>query len=163
MFSNKNKRSFFERITGSISVADQDDFNDEPIAKPIIQKDDDWMMSDDEEVEVEETGELAIDVYQNANEVVVQAMIAGVKPENININIARQSITIEGRRERQSETSGDGYVKRELYWGSFARTIDLPSEVEPDSAEAFEKHGLLTIKIPRIDKDRIQKVKIRTI
>jgi HSP20 family protein len=162
MFNSKDKRSFFERITGSISVNDTDQFEDEaPLKKkPLINHDDEWLSTDEE---IEETGELAIDVYQTPTDVVVQAMIAGVKPENININIARQSITIEGRRERQTESSGDGYVKRELYWGSFARTIDLPSEVEPDNAEAFEKHGLLTIKIPRIDKDRIQKVKIRTI
>ncbi|MEK7091511.1 MAG: Hsp20/alpha crystallin family protein [Patescibacteria group bacterium] len=162
MFNGKSKRSFFERITGSISVTDSDQFDDDtPIKnKPSLRNEDDWISTDDE---IEETGELAIDVYQTPTDVVVQAMIAGVKPENININIARQSITIEGRRERQTESSTDGYVKRELYWGSFARTVELPSEVEPDNAEAFEKHGLLTIKIPRIDKDRIQKVKIRTI
>ena len=162
MFNGKSKRSFFERITGSISVTDSDQFDDDtPIKnKPSLRNEDDWISTDDE---IEETGELAIDLYQTPTDVVVQAMIAGDKPENININIARQSITIEGRRERQTESSTDGYVKRELYWGSFARTVELPSEVEPDNAEAFEKHGLLTIKIPRIDKDRIQKVKIRTI
>ncbi|PIP58096.1 MAG: hypothetical protein COX02_02125 [Candidatus Vogelbacteria bacterium CG22_combo_CG10-13_8_21_14_all_37_9] len=160
MFNSKDKRSFFERITGSISVTDDDVFDDEKPIKQARVSDDDWV-SDDEEVE--ETGELAIDVYQTPDEVVVQAMIAGVKPENININISRQSITIEGRRENQTEFSSDNYVKRELYWGSFARTVELPSEVEPDNAEAFEKHGLLTIKLPRIDKDRVQKVKIRTI
>ena len=83
--------------------------------------------------------------------------------ENINIDIARESITIEGRRERQTETVGNNYHTKELYWGSFARTISLPAEVDPDNVEAFEKHGLLTIKLPRIDKNRTQKVKIRTI
>lgn len=162
MFNSKNKRSFFERITGSISVADTDQFEDETPVKnrPIISREDEWNTDDDE---VEETGELAIDVYQTPSDVVVQAMIAGVKPENINLAISRQSITIEGRRERQTESGADSYVKRELYWGSFARTVELPSEVEPDNAEAFEKYGLLTIKIPRIDKNRVQKVKIRTI
>lgn len=162
MFNSKDKRSFFERITGSISVADTDQFEDEaPIKnRPIISREDEWDTDDDQ---VEETGELAIDIYQTPTDVVVQAMIAGVKPENINLAISRQSITIEGRRERQTESGADAYVKRELYWGSFARTVELPSEVEPDNAEAFEKYGLLTIKIPRIDKDRVQKVKIRTI
>jgi HSP20 family molecular chaperone IbpA len=158
MFGNKDKKSFFERITGSISVNDQEEENDSPMSRTIISHDDDWF-----EKETEEIGELAIDVCEKPNEIVVQAMIAGVRPENINIDISRESITIEGKRERMSETTGENYHTKELYWGSFARTITLPAEVDPDGAEAFEKHGLLTIKLPRIDKDRTQKVKIRTI
>ncbi|KKS77078.1 MAG: Protein containing Heat shock protein Hsp20 protein [Parcubacteria group bacterium GW2011_GWC1_43_11b] len=159
MFGNKDKRSFFERITGSISVSDDDSIvDDSQYGTKIISHDDDWLEKSEEEV-----GELAIDVYEKPNEIIVQTMIAGVKPENINIDIARESITIEGRRERQTETVGNNYHTKELYWGSFARTISLPAEVDPDNVEAFEKHGLLTIKLPRIDKNRTQKVKIRTI
>lgn len=158
MFGHKDKKSFFERLTGSISVNDREDDDDTTVNRTIVSNDDDWF-----EKEAEEIGELAIDVYEKPSEIVVQAMIAGVRPENINIDISRQSITIEGKRERMSETTGEDYHVKELYWGSFARTISLPAEVDPDGAEAFEKHGLLTIKLPRIDKDRTQKVKIRTI
>ena len=160
MFGHKDKKSFFERITGSISVSDQDEgIVDEPISRSVISNDDDWV----DNGLSEEVGELAIDVYEKPNEIVVQAMIAGVKPENIDIDITRQSITIRGKRERITEASGNGYHVKELYWGSFARTIDLPTEIDPDGVEAFEKHGLLTLKLPRIDKNRTQKVKIRTI
>ena len=93
MFGHKDKKSFFERITGSISISNQDEATiDEPISRSVISNDDDWV---DNGIS-EEVGELAIDVYEKPNEIVVQAMIAGVKPENIDIDITRQSITIRG-------------------------------------------------------------------
>jgi len=157
----KDKKSFFERITGSISVSDdRDDFEEEIEKKnytPII-KEKDWL----EEEEVEE-GELSVDVYQTSNEIVVQSMIAGVKPENLNINITREIVTIQGKRERPSEASADNYFQRELYWGSFSRKILLPGEVEAADSEAFEKNGLLTIRMPKIDKEKTQKLKVRSL
>ncbi len=164
----KDKRSFFERITGSITV-DEDDFDlDEEETRPqtsakqpIIQKDKEWGGLNLEEEE--EEGELSVDVYESPSEIVIQTMIAGVKPENMNISITREAVTLQGRRERQSEVSSSDYVVKELYWGNFSRTISLPSEVEPEESEAFEKHGLLTLRLPKIDKNKIQKVKIRSI
>ena len=81
----------------------------------------------------------------------------------MNISITREMVTIEGRRQKSSEVERDGYFIRELYWGSFARKILLPCEVEPGEAEAYEKNGLLTIKMPKIDKERTQKLKVRSL
>lgn len=157
---NRDRRSFFERITGSVITEDTPEIEDNPnIKKPLVSVDD-WT---EDTAEEDEGGELAIDLYQKQNEIVLQAMIAGVKPENLNISITRENVVLEGRRERPSEASGSEYLARELYWGSFVRTVNLPAEVEPEEAEAFEKHGLLTIRMPKIDKAKTQKLKVRAL
>ena len=169
---NRDKKSFFERITGSISVNDEDEIltkNSTPReAVPFKQNSHDWLASDDLAPEIieepiEEIGELSVDVYQTDNDIIIQAMIAGVRPEDLNVSITREMVTLEGRRHKQNEVESNGYFMKELYWGAFARKILLPCEVEPSEAEAYEKNGLLTLKMPKIDKERTQKIKVRSI
>lgn len=168
---NKDKKSFFERITGSISVNDEEEIKIKPSPneksfslKAKSNNSDSWLVEEEEVEElIEEVGELSVDVYQTDNDIVIQAMIAGVKSEDMNISITREMVTIEGRRQKSNEVERDGYFIRELYWGAFARKILLPCEVEPGEAEAYEKNGLLTIKMPKIDKERTQKLKVRSL
>ena len=89
-------------------------------------------------------------------------MVAGVMPDNLNITITRDSITIRGKREENKSINSENYFIQELYWGSFSRTISLPEEIDPEEAEAIEKHGLLIIKLPKIDKNRETKLKIKS-
>lgn len=152
---SKEKRSFFERITGSVSA-------DEPIADtPVTSKTNTantaWLEDEPEE------GELSVDVYQTATEIVIQSMVAGVKPEDLNVTITREMVTIKGRRERPGSVDDESYFQKELYWGSFSRTILLPAEVEAEESEATERFGLLTLRLPKIDKAKIQKVKVRSV
>ena len=143
------KKSFFEKLTG------------------VIKTDDDEMESEDqiedelEEAEMETEGQLAIDMYQTPNEIIVKTMIAGVKPEDLDVSITRDLVTIRGSREEAEETISNDYFHRELYWGSFSRTIILPQEINVDESEAINKNGLLVIKMPKIDKNRQAKLKIR--
>jgi HSP20 family protein len=163
---NKDKRSFFERITGSISVNDEEEVNTRPLEKafsPKIKAGGNSQWLDEAEPVIEEVGELSVDVYQTDSDIVVQAMIAGIKSEDLNVSITREMVTIEGRRQKTSEVEGDGYFMKELYWGAFARKILLPCEVEPSEAEAYEKNGLLTLRMPKIDKERTQKIKVRSL
>ena len=88
-------------------------------------------------------------------------MLAGVKPEDLQISITRDMVTIKGRRDGNTQISEDDYFYRELYWGSFSRSILLPHEIEIESVEAVEKHGLLIIRLPKIDKARQAKVKVK--
>ncbi|OHA57064.1 MAG: hypothetical protein A2114_02160 [Candidatus Vogelbacteria bacterium GWA1_51_14] len=152
----KQRRSFFERLTGGISLDEEAGYDLEPAA-PVI-KDDDWVESPAEE----EEGELSVDVFEKPTEIIVHAMIAGVRPEDLTVSVTRDMVTIRGSRENVKEVADDHYFQRELYWGSFARTILLPAEVEPDEAEAVEKHGLLTIKIPKINKGKSAKLKVKS-
>lgn len=118
-----------------------------------------------EEAEVpEETaeGELSVDVYQTPTHIIIKAMIAGVRPEDLDVSITRDMVTIRGKREQHTEGTTGDFFFQELYWGSFSRTIVLPQEVEIEEAEAVEKHGLLVIRLPKMDKGRQAKLKVRS-
>ncbi|MDP2649070.1 MAG: Hsp20/alpha crystallin family protein [bacterium] len=110
----------------------------------------------------EPQGELAVDVYQTPDAIVIKALVAGVQPASIDIALTREMLTISGTREDEREVEEDDYFQRELYWGSFSRTILLPEEVDVDMAEASEKHGILMIRLPKINKKRETKLKVRS-
>ncbi|HTR18939.1 MAG TPA: Hsp20/alpha crystallin family protein [Candidatus Paceibacterota bacterium] len=107
-------------------------------------------------------GELAVDVYQTPEAIVVKAFIAGVQPTSIDISLTREMVTISGQRQDEREVDEDDYFQRELYWGSFSRTILLPEEVDVDMAEASEKHGILMIRLPKVNKGKQTKLKVRS-
>lgn len=107
-------------------------------------------------------GELAVDVYQTGDSIVIKALIAGVQPNSVDINLTREMITISGTRQEEKEVEEENYFQRELYWGSFSRTILLPEEVDVDMAEASEKHGVLMIRLPKINKKKETKLKVRS-
>ncbi len=106
-------------------------------------------------------GQLAVDVYQTNSELVIQSAIAGVKPENLDISIEKDLITIKGEREKPVQEKGD-FFYQECYWGEFSRQIILPVEVDPGRIEATLKEGILMIRMPKImreGKKRIEVVK----
>ena len=107
--------------------------------------------------------ELSVDVYQTQDDVIVKAMIPGVKKEDLEINLTRDTLTLKGIRKEEKIVSDDDYFHRELYWGSFSRTIQLPHEIDIERAEAVESQGILTLKLPRVDKDRQMKVRIKSL
>jgi HSP20 family protein len=113
-------------------------------------------------VSEEPGGELALDVYQTADAIVVKAFIAGVQPTSVDISLTREMLTISGQRQDEREVDEDDYFQRELYWGTFSRTILLPEEVDVDLAEASEKHGILMIRLPKINKGKQTKLKVRS-
>lgn len=163
----KKKRSFFERLTGTASIDEyEDEDEDELLGEPKAterssdsasssEKNQDWLEEDSGE------GQLAVDVFQTSDEIVIKAHVAGVRPDELDISITRDMVTIKGKREEHTEAEGDNFFYKELYWGSFSRTILLPQEVEVESAEATEKHGLLTLRLPKIDKEKQTKLKVK--
>ena len=106
-----------------------------------------------------EDGQLAVDVFQGDNEVIIQSIVAGVKPDDLDISIDKDSVTIKGRRESNRLTERENAICQELYWGGFSRTVSLSDEMDSDNAEAVIKNGILTIRLPFAKK--IQKQKIR--
>ena len=115
------------------------------------------------EEEMEKDAELTVDVYQTNEMIVIKSMIAGVRPEDLDVTITRDMITVRGKREEERVARDEDYFHRELYWGSFSRTIQLAEEIDVDEAEAVEKHGLLILKLPKLDKKRQSKLKVRTV
>ena len=165
------KKSFLERITGSIRFDDNEENENELFSNESNKKT--KSLIENEELkgnnlpeskwEEEVDAELTVDVYQTPSDIVIQTMVAGVQPDNLSINITRDMITIRGKREENRSIEKENLFVQELYWGSFSRTISLPEEIDPEEAEAVEKHGLLIIKLPKIDKNRETKLKIKSI
>lgn len=150
----QRKRGFFERLTGSIRVPDEEPAQVKP---PVRGGKSNWMEEESEEAE------LAVDVYQTPSDIVVQTFVAGVKPEDLEINVERSILTIRGKREENKNIDESNYFLKELYWGKFSRTISLPQEVEPEEVEATERHGLLTVRVQKVDKEKRSSVRVKSI
>lgn len=144
------KKSFFERLTGSIKMDDA--YTDEDLyaedASPEVY--------DDEPVE----GQLSVDVIETSSAVIIQAMTAGVNKNDLEITISRETVEIRGERHMDRFSHDAEYITQELYWGAFSRIVDLPDEIEVEEASAKEEHGLLTIFLPKIDKHKQAKLKV---
>jgi len=106
-------------------------------------------------------GQLMVDVYQTSTEIVIKSTVAGVKPEDIDISIVNDMVTIKGKRWLDEEVKNGDYFYQECYWGSFSRSIILPIEVDPERVNANLKNGILTVRLPKIDKNRVKKVRIK--
>lgn len=161
------KPSFFQRLTGGGNQ--YDDYFDDPQAEHIQfhgtgnERHAHVNAQDGAGVpQIEGGGELAVDVYQTPDAIVVKALVAGVQPATIDISLTREMLTISGSREDEREVEEENYFQRELYWGAFSRTILLPEEVDVELAEASEKHGILMIRLPKINKKRQTKLKVRS-
>ncbi|MCD5382457.1 MAG: Hsp20/alpha crystallin family protein [Candidatus Pacebacteria bacterium] len=165
------KPSFLERLTGSVNLdaLEEDTFEeqgdlyeDEQIEDTMApageEAHDDWH----DTAEEPQDGELAVDMYQTGDAIVIRALVAGVNPEDLDIAITRDMVTLKGVREEIQEAPDEDYYHRELFWGSFSRTILLPEEVIIDEAEAKEKHGLLEISLPKLDKDRRARLTVKS-
>jgi HSP20 family protein len=109
---------------------------------------------------LEPVGQLAVDVYQTENELVIQSAIAGVKSEDLDISLEGDVITISGERKKPFEEKED-YFSQECYWGKFSRQIILPVEVDPNRIEASLKDGILTIRAPKLLKEKKRKIIIK--
>ncbi len=142
------KRSFFERLTGSTTVEHKIPVEGTQAAPRELPPQD-------------EEGQLTLDMWQTPNEIVIQTIVGGVKPEDLDVSISHEMVTIRGKRGKSSTSSSPDYFYQELFWGTFSRSILLPQEVDVDNAEAIMKHGLLTLKLPKLDKTRIQKLRVK--
>lgn len=146
------KRSFFEKLTGVVRL-DEDERNDDKDLRPLE--------SESSLLDEGEEAQLSVDVYNTPSEIIIKTMVAGVKPDDLDVSITRDSVTIHGERTEDRTVSDEDYVHRELFWGSFSRTINLPEEVDVDDAEAIEKNGMLILHLPKLDKNRQAKLKVK--
>jgi HSP20 family protein len=164
------KLSIFDRLSGSHSASDiYDSFDEElPEADVPARKDLRERLSEAtsrpaplEDDSSSGEGQLPVDVHQTASEIIIRAFVAGVRPDELSLSIGRDMVEIEGSRSERSQVAGPDYFTRELFWGSFSRTIMLPQEIDVDAATAGAKDGLLTIILPKLDKKRQTKLKVK--
>ena len=86
--------------------------------------------------------------------------MAGVRKEDLDVNITNDMVTIKGRRENDDSVVREDYFFQELYWGPFSRSVILPSEIDTKKSKAILRDGILTIKLPKIDKEITKKLSI---
>ena len=109
---------------------------------------------------LDDEGRLAVNVYQTENDLVAQAAIAGVKADDVEVVIEDDVIVIKGERPNPLAEDGDYFIE-ECYWGPFSRKIILPVEVDSSRADAAMKDGVLTVRIPKIQREKKKKLTIK--
>lgn len=135
---------FLEKLSGSEEINEKK----EPV-KP-VQKD-------------TEEGQLAVDVFQTENEIIVQSTIAGVKAKELDISIQNDMVSIKGERIKTIEVPTENYFYQECYWGPFSRSVILPEEINANEAKAELKNGILTLNLPKSEKIKAKKVSVKAV
>jgi HSP20 family protein len=102
----------------------------------------------------------AIDVHETPDDIVVSAVMPGVKPDDVEITMTGQSLTLRGELKADEEVSRDQYLYRERRYGSFSRSIQLPVRVEGDHAEATFTDGVLKLRIPKAEEVKPRQIRI---
>lgn len=113
-----------------------------------------WLAPLEEEV-------LAIDIYETDDDVVVKTAVPGVKPEDIDITITGDTLTIKGETKAEEEIKRENYIRQERRYGAFTRSVSLPSGLESDKAEANFENGLLTLTIPKAEEVKSRTIKVK--
>ncbi len=110
---------------------------------------------------LEEDGQLSVDVYQTKDNIVIKSTIAGVKPEDIDISINNDMITIRGTRHQEQTIDKEDFFYQECYWGNFSRSIILPVEVKTEEISAELENGVLIITLPKATKSKAINIKVK--
>lgn len=116
--------------------------------------DDEW--EEDENV----PGQLAVDVYETKQKLVVKARTAGVNKGDLDVSISDNQLTIRGTLSSGTEEGVENYFLQECYWGEFSRTIALPVPVKEEDIEAMLKDGVLTISFTKVQQDTVKKIQV---
>lgn len=187
----KEKTSFFGKIMGGnvtdeapqmvavTQIEEEEAVEPEELAEDTALEDEDVLI-EEEEVVVEtpkqqvpapkETneewlndfeGQLNIDMYQTKDNVIIKSTIAGVRPEDIDITVANDMVTVKGSRKKEENIAQDDYFYQECYWGNFSRSVIIPVDIDSEEIEADLKDGILTVVIPKAAKAKTKKVKVK--
>lgn len=110
----------------------------------------------------EEGGRLVVDIYQTPDKFVIEAPVAGVNPNDIDVSVKRDGVFIKGRRTHETYIDDKDYLYQECYWGNFSRSVILPQEIDPDQAKVEFKNGVLIINLPKSKNlESARKIKIK--
>ena len=104
---------------------------------------------------------LPLDMYQTADDVVVKATLPGVKPEEVDISISGDTLTIKGEHKEEQEVKEEDYFHKERRCGTFSRSVVLPVQVKSDKAEAVFENGILTLTLPKAEEVKPKQIKVK--
>lgn len=105
-------------------------------------------------------GQLAVDVYETKEKLVVKARTAGVNKHDLDVSIADNTLSIRGTLSAGNEDDVENYFVQECYWGEFSRSLALPVPVKEDEIEAILKDGVLTISFTKVKQDTVKKIQV---
>ncbi len=167
----KQKKSFLDKIVGPEGDYSEESGHLEMKKGSVVIEDEDKTMGREKEMEDgwgsdtqeegEEDGQLAIDVYQDDDYVVIKSIVGGIRPEDLDLSVTSDMVTIRGSREKSEEVSEENYYYQECFWGSFSRSVILPCDIKIDQVEASMKNGILTIKMPKVEKNSATKIQVK--
>ena len=112
------------------------------------------------EDQAELPGQLALDVYETKEKLLVKCRVAGVNKEDLDVSIADNTLTIRGTLSAGVEEEVDNYFVQECYWGEFARSMTLPVPVKEDDIDAVLKDGVLTVSFVKVKQDTVKKITV---
>ena len=107
------------------------------------------------------TMDLNLDVYETGNEVIVKAALPGMKPEDVDITLTGEVLTVSGETKEENEHQDKNYLRRERRYGSFTRSVTLPEGLQGDKAEAKFENGVLTLTIPKSEEVKPKKIQVK--
>jgi HSP20 family protein len=105
----------------------------------------------------------AVDLYEEKGDIVVKAELPGMEKDNIEVNLSESRLTIKGEKKKEEEVKKEGYYRSERSYGSFVRTLELPSEVQGDKVKASFKNGVLEIRLPKTEEAKKKEVKVKVV
>jgi HSP20 family protein len=105
---------------------------------------------------------LALDMYETDNDVVIEATVPGIKPEEIDVQVTGNVLTIKGERKEEKKEEKASYIYQERSYGSFSRSVTLPTEVDVDNAAAEFEQGVLTLTLPKSETVKPKSIKVKT-
>lgn len=143
-----------DELTAAFLGDEEAPAQDDTSAQPAAQNDD-W---DEDEAAV--PGQLAVDVYETKEKLVVKARTAGVNKHDLDVSISDNTLSIRGTLSAGNEDDVENYFVQECYWGEFSRSIALPVPVKEDEIEAILKDGVLTIQFTKVKQDTVKKIQI---
>lgn len=133
--------------------------NDDDLSQPtqaIMPQDDDMQVEPEDEF----PGQLAVDVYETEDRLVVKARTAGVDKDDLDVSISEGILTISGTLSSGDDSEASNWHIQECYWGEFSRTLALPVAVKEDESKASLKDGVLTISFPKVQQEQAKKIQI---
>jgi len=144
----------FDQFKNNLDQEQADESNILDLTKKQSAENNEWFAEDYE-------GQLSVDVYQTKDKIIVKSTVAGVKPEDLEVYLHNDLLTIRGKREQEKVEKDADYFYKECYWGGFSRSIILPVEVQADKVDASLKNGILTVSMPKSQKSKLINVKVK--
>jgi len=167
--SHKRPREVEDDIVARGQKQNDDLLMEDELAAAFLNDDDQGAPQDDQTTVVQEEnweeevlpGQLALDVYETAEHLVVKARTAGVNKQDLDVSISDGMLTISGTLSSGDDTEVTQWHYQECYWGEFSRTITVPVQVKEEEVEAILKDGVLTIRFTKVKQEQARKIQIQ--